>query len=573
LMFVRRRLISSGMMESDRVLAQECFCASSNNRVLTQNNRVANDVFISHSKRDKLVAEAICNKLESTGIRCWIAFRDEIPGGSWEEGIMEALASSKAMVIVFSNHANASDHVKREVAFALQNDCVVIPFRIEETPPTGKMKYYLDGIHWLDALTPPLEKHLETLRIRVRQLLPERETDQIGSARKEVVADQPRNTGNVGNISPHEFHGRRTGGAAPPLRPGHGTRKAFPVLVVSLVLGALLIACALVLAATLFFLFKPSRNAQQVAATSQTAAAQSSAPADVTDNDKVINDSTKIIRVNPSDPQAYCDRGIAYSHKKEYDKAVSDFTEAIRLNPSFAQAYSDRAGVYNEKQEYDKAIADCTEAIRLSPNLSLAYNNRGVGYVRKHDYAKAMQDFSDAIRLNPNYAEAYSNRAFLYSESKDYDKGLSDCTEAIRLDPNNAMAYNNRGVAFSGKMEFAKSIDDYTAAIRINPQYAEAYFNRGNSYYYNRQFDLAISDFTDAIRLNPNFALAYNNRGYVYDQKSEYDKAISDYSEAIRLDAKYPDAYRNRGNALVKQGKPDQAKADFAVVNKLTGTQ
>ena len=534
---------------------------------------MANDVFISHSQRDKLVAEAICNKLESTGIRCWIAFRDEIPGRSWEEGIVEALASSKAMVLVFSDHANASDHVKREVALALQNECVVIPFRIQEAPPTGKMKYYLDGIHWLDALTPPLEKHLETLRIRVKQLLPEDSTDQIGSARKEVATDRPPNTGIARNFSPHELHGRRTGEATTPLHPVHGTRKAFPVLVVSLLLGALLIACALVLAATLFFLFKPSRNAQPVAAITPPPAGQSNTPAEVTNYDKVISDSTQIIRVNPSDPQAYHDRGIAYSHKKEYDKAVNDFTEAIRLNPGFAQAYSDRAAVYNDKQEYDKAVADCTEAIRLSPNLSLAYNNRGVAYVRKHDYSKAMQDFSEAIRLNPKYAEAYSNRAFLYSESKDYDKALSDCTEAIRLDPDNAMAYNNRGVAFSGKMEFAKSIDAYTAAIAINPRYAEAYFNRGNSYYYNRQFDLAISDFTDAIRLNPNFALAFNNRGYVYEQKSEYDKAISDYSEAIRLDPKYPDAYRNRGNALVKQGKPDQAKADFAVVNKLTGTQ
>jgi tetratricopeptide (TPR) repeat protein len=161
----------------------------------------------------------------------------------------------------------------------------------------------------------------------------------------------------------------RTAEATTPSRQGHGPRKAFPVLVVSLVLGALLIACTLVLAASLFVVFKPRRNPQQVATTTPPPAVQSNTPAEAADHDSIISDLTQIIRINPTDPQAYHDRGIAYSRKKEYDKATSDFTEAIRLNPGFAQAYSDRAWVYNEKQEYDKAVADCTETIRLSPNL------------------------------------------------------------------------------------------------------------------------------------------------------------------------------------------------------------
>ncbi|WP_423948599.1 toll/interleukin-1 receptor domain-containing protein, partial [Candidatus Binatus sp.] len=37
---------------------------------------MAHDVFISHSARDKPYADAICAKLESRGIRCWIAPRD-----------------------------------------------------------------------------------------------------------------------------------------------------------------------------------------------------------------------------------------------------------------------------------------------------------------------------------------------------------------------------------------------------------------------------------------------------------------------------------------------------------------
>ena len=38
------------------------------------------DVFITYSHQNKLEAEVICGKLETMGIRCWIAPRDILPG-------------------------------------------------------------------------------------------------------------------------------------------------------------------------------------------------------------------------------------------------------------------------------------------------------------------------------------------------------------------------------------------------------------------------------------------------------------------------------------------------------------
>jgi hypothetical protein len=43
--------------------------------------------------------------------------------------------------------------------------------RIEDIPPTKSMEYFLGAIHWLDALTPPLEKHLQHLVDTVKALL------------------------------------------------------------------------------------------------------------------------------------------------------------------------------------------------------------------------------------------------------------------------------------------------------------------------------------------------------------------------------------------------------------------
>ncbi len=124
---------------------------------------MAHDVFVSYANKDKPVADAVVAGLEQEGIRCWCAPRDIAPGSSWGEAINTAIEGSRFMVIVLSGNSNRSHHVVREVERAVANDVIIIPFRIENISPTGAMAYFLSTEHWLDALTPPLKKHIEEL--------------------------------------------------------------------------------------------------------------------------------------------------------------------------------------------------------------------------------------------------------------------------------------------------------------------------------------------------------------------------------------------------------------------------
>ncbi|HEX3445069.1 MAG TPA: TIR domain-containing protein [Chthoniobacterales bacterium] len=128
-------------------------------------------VFISHASKDKPIADAICEQLESEGIKCWIAPRDVEAGSDWTEGIIRGIGSCRVFVLVFSESANVSEHVRREVAKAFSLGLAVIPFRTEEVNPSSSLSYFLGTVHWLDAITPPLPKHLKALTERVRQML------------------------------------------------------------------------------------------------------------------------------------------------------------------------------------------------------------------------------------------------------------------------------------------------------------------------------------------------------------------------------------------------------------------
>lgn len=136
---------------------------------------MAQDVFISHSVKDKKVAESICQALEKEGISCWIAPRNIIPGRKWGGSIIDAINGSKVMVLVFSKNANESQQILREVERSVNKGVPVIPFRIDEIDPNKDLEYYIMTEHWLDAFTQPMDQHLKRLSETVRSLIPYRD--------------------------------------------------------------------------------------------------------------------------------------------------------------------------------------------------------------------------------------------------------------------------------------------------------------------------------------------------------------------------------------------------------------
>ncbi|MBQ6720506.1 MAG: TIR domain-containing protein [Oscillospiraceae bacterium] len=121
------------------------------------------DVFISYSSYNKEVADAICHYLEDRGIKCWYAPRDVKSGESWAASIVRAIGEAKIFVLVYSAQSNQSEHVGREVSHAANRGCSIIPFRVDDAVMSDELSYYLQSVHWLDALSPPMERYIGEL--------------------------------------------------------------------------------------------------------------------------------------------------------------------------------------------------------------------------------------------------------------------------------------------------------------------------------------------------------------------------------------------------------------------------
>ena len=132
-------------------------------------------VFISHysheGSRDKIIAHAICGELEAHGIKCWIAPRDILPGEDWDDAITDAIEECVVMIVIFSDNVNSSDYVRREVLLAADEGLDLITFRIEDALPQKGLKLILNKKHWLDAMTEPLNLHIQKLVKAVEALL------------------------------------------------------------------------------------------------------------------------------------------------------------------------------------------------------------------------------------------------------------------------------------------------------------------------------------------------------------------------------------------------------------------
>jgi len=129
------------------------------------------DVFLSYASLDKTVADAVCHGLEAEGVRCWIAPRDVMPGMDWQQSLLDAIGSARAAVLIFTHNANDSPHVRKEITAAFEAGAVVVPFRLEAVEPQGSLRYHLSGVHWLDAVTPPLEANVKSLATTLKRLV------------------------------------------------------------------------------------------------------------------------------------------------------------------------------------------------------------------------------------------------------------------------------------------------------------------------------------------------------------------------------------------------------------------
>jgi len=84
-------------------------------------------VFISHASKDRQLAINLSKELEVQGIQTWLAYRNVGVGANYAEEIVKAIVSANYLLVVLSEAAIESPHVRREVTIGIDRGVPLLP--------------------------------------------------------------------------------------------------------------------------------------------------------------------------------------------------------------------------------------------------------------------------------------------------------------------------------------------------------------------------------------------------------------------------------------------------------------
>ena len=137
--------------------------------VASDGDRQERPVFVSYATADRKKALSVCKAVERRRVNCWISTRDVKPGENYQEAIVRSIRDARAMVLVFSESANNSDEIKKELSLASRYHVPLMALRIEDVEPSDAFAYELSTRQWIDAFDS-WDKSIDSLVRRIGEL-------------------------------------------------------------------------------------------------------------------------------------------------------------------------------------------------------------------------------------------------------------------------------------------------------------------------------------------------------------------------------------------------------------------
>ncbi len=518
---------------------------------------MAHEVFISHASLDKPVADGVCAALERANIRCWIAPRDVQPGRSFAGEITRAIQQSKVMVLIFSAHSNQSDQVLREVQLAANSHLHIVQFRIQDVLPNEDLEYYLSAPHWLDALTPPLERNLERLSASVKALLQmsgenlrkrapvELETEKD----HDVTATRPPVT--TPKQMPANVSLRLSAGIS---RVIAGIRGLWNKNQLAVVAGGIALLLLFALPA-LFLITRRSMNSSaekeytgafllaegfnttkidtaKAAEWMQRVAEKRFPEAEAHIAYWLSNGNGGLVKDNVKAEQ-WAKRALAHGLTNKAETSAAARTELAVL-------YMAGLGVLKDEAKAAELLQNPAEQgyPRAQTALGLLYQN-GQGVPKNPGKAAAL--FQKAA--NQGYADAQNDLAGLYYNGEGVPKDLTKAVQFYKkaADQGNASAQNHLGFMYQNGQgvpkDIGKAVDLYQRSA--DQGHSGAQTNLGYLRQYGQGVPKDLSKAADYYQKAANLEnpIAENNLGYLYQNgqgvPKDYGKAVDLYQRAI----------------------------------------
>ncbi|MDA9397278.1 tetratricopeptide repeat protein [Bradyrhizobium sp. CCBAU 45389] len=149
--------------------------------------------------------------------------------------------------------------------------------------------------------------------------------------------------------------------------------------------------------------------------------------------DRAAERLSKVLELDPANPAAYHDRGVAQQGLGDYRGSIADFDRSIAIAPRMANAYSSRGVSWKFLGNFDRVISDQLAAIALSPRLANAHTELGAAYFCKLDFDSAVRSLTTAIDLAPKDPNCLKQGGLAHFCRGDFRAAIPDLQRAFEI--------------------------------------------------------------------------------------------------------------------------------------------
>ncbi|MBV8856820.1 MAG: TIR domain-containing protein [Acidobacteria bacterium] len=568
---------------------------------------MAHEVFISYSAKDKEAADKVCDALEAKGIKCWIAPRDIAPGATYAQAIINALTGSRLVILVFSSHTNESAHVESEIDNAYNNHVPIIRLRLENVPLSQSLNYYLSKTQWLDALTPPVEKHLGVLSDSVQSILG---NDRAAPGTSDTHPSRQEKDSEADTLIRHPLS--RSAKAQPPQETPSIAVLPFARMsadaedeyfcdgLAEELLNALAKVEGLKVAArTSAFSFKGKNvpvgeiaDALRVRAVLEGSVRRAGSRLRIT-----------VQLINVADGY--------HLWSERYDREMKDIfdvqdeitlavVEALKVkllggaksavpkrhtnDPDAYELYLKGRFYYNNKhtpEGWAKALEFFDGAIEKDPEYASAYAAKSLclGLIRYYGVlpSEALLEWrtmaNRALELDGDLADAHLAKAVVYFHYEwDWAAAEREFRLTLELSPNYAYAHQLYGMFLGSRGRVEQALAEGRKALELDPLSLSAHFNVGWIYWFADRPDDMLEQVRMMLELEPNYFGAYFVMSAAYAARERYEESIEALQKSLSLGWN-PLALGQLGELYAVGGRRDEARQALEQLLELRARQ
>ncbi|KAK3678870.1 TOM (translocase of outer membrane) complex component [Recurvomyces mirabilis] len=315
------------------------------------------------------------------------------------------------------------------------------------------------------------------------------------------------------------------------------------------------------------------------------------------DYNKAIDLYGQAILCKP-DPVFYSNRAACWNAMSNWEKVIEDTTAAISLDPEYVKALNRRANAYEQDGQYSEALLDYTASCIIDQfrNESSAQAVERLLKKVAETKAKAIMEGKEKKLPSPTFVSNYLQsfraqplpagleetadleentgkwymrkglQAIQQRTSEGYDEASAAFDSALssgNLESHEGLAYNMRGTFRYLKGDNDSALTDLNKSLDLDPALVQSYVKRASMHLEQNKRDDAAKDFELAMEHNANDPDIFYHRAQLHFILSEFSAAATDYQKSIDLDPAFIFSHIQLGVTQYKMGSIASSMATF----------